>query len=222
MQPPDSPETPSPDAPRERMFNIPWPVTALAAVLIGAFLIQTGLGADAAAMRFGFHPADLARGRYETLLLSLFLHGGWAHVLMNTAFLIALGAPVARRMGEDATGAAGFFGLYLVCGLLANLAYAGLNPGDENPVVGASGAIAGLMGAASRLMTPGPDLAAFRSPPVVGLATAWLLINLLFGVVLKGWSPGSGGAPIAWQVHLVGFAVGLLLLSPALRLMRRL
>jgi membrane associated rhomboid family serine protease len=213
----------TPTAERERLFNIPWPVTALVGVLLAVFAVQAFLGVDALAGAWGFRPADLQDHRYATLGASIFLHGGWAHVLMNCAFLVAFGAPVARRMGEGPRGALGFYALYMVCGLLANLAYALLNPGADNPVVGASGAIAGLMGAASRLIRRAPDepLAPFLSADVLGLAAAWILINVVFGVVLKGWSPGSGGAPIAWQVHLAGFALGLFLLAPALRLAGR-
>ena len=224
-------ETPGPWAPlgeppgeprREPLFNIPWPVMTLFGVLLAAFAVQSLFGVDALADRYGFRPTDLSEGRFETMVTSLFLHGGWPHVLMNAGFLVAFGTPVSRRFGLDARGVAGFFVFYMVCGVLANLGYAALNPGSADPVIGASGAVSGLMGAGSRLLwRRGADLAPFNSQPVVSLAAAWVLINVLFGAVLKGWTPGSGGAPVAWQAHLVGFAVGLFLLSPALQLIGR-
>jgi membrane associated rhomboid family serine protease len=112
--------------------------------------------------------------------------------------------------------------VFLACGILGNLGYALLNFGSEMPAVGASGAVAGMMGAASRLMGRPGDLAPFRSRIVIGMALTWLLVNLVYGLVLVGWMPGSGGAPIAWQVHLAGYAAGLFLLSPALALIGRL
>ena len=206
---------------REPFFNIPWPVMTLLGVLLAAFFVQTRFGVEPMNQSFGFRPTDLGEGRYDTVVTSLFLHGGWPHVLMNCGFLVAFGTPVSRRFGLDLRGVAGFFVFYMLCGVVANLGYAGLNLGSPAPVIGASGAVSGLMGAGSRLLWRDGDLAPFRSQPVVGLATAWVLINVVFGVILKGWAPGSGGAPIAWQVHLAGFAVGLLLLSPALRLLGR-
>ena len=207
--------------PREPVFNVPWPVMTLLGMLLAAFAVQMLFGVDPMADRYGFRPSDLSDRRYETMVTALFLHGGWAHVLMNSAFLLAFGTAVSRRFGVDMKGAGAFFVFYMVCGVLANLGYAALNPGSAAPVIGASGAVSGLMGAGSRLLWRDGDLASFRSPPVVGLTASWLLINILFGVVLKGWSPGTGGAPIAWQAHLIGYAVGLLLFSPALRLLGR-
>jgi len=206
---------------RERAINAPWPVLALIAVLIGAFVAQSSVGVDRVADSLGFAPRDLAAGRVETLVLSIFLHGGWAHVLMNAAFALAFATPVALRMGEDAKGAATFFIFFLACGMLGNLGYAALSFGAENPAVGASGAVAGMMGAASRLMGRPGDLAPFRSRIVIGMGVTWIAVNLLYGVLLVGWMPGAGGAPIAWQVHLAGYAAGLFLLSPTLALIGR-
>jgi membrane associated rhomboid family serine protease len=221
----------TPPAERERLFNIPWPVTALVGVLLAIFAVEAYYNLGQSAEQnvqdmcgaWGFRAADLFDGRIATLVTSIFVHGSWAHVLMNCAFLVAFGAPVARRMGEGPRGALCFYTFYMACGVVANLTYALLNPGHENPVVGASGAIAALMGGASRLIRRAPDepLAPFMSADVLGLAAGWVLINLIFGVVLKRWSPGSGGMLIAWQVHLAGYALGLFLLAPALRLVGR-
>lgn len=207
---------------RERAINSPWPVLALIGLLIGAFAIQSFVGTGPVADALGFLPSDLATGRFGPLVLSIFLHGSWPHVLMNSAFALAFATPVALRMGEDAKGAMTFFVFFLACGILGNLGYAALSFGHDNPVVGASGAVAGMMGAASRLMGRHGDLAPFRSRVVIGMALSWLVVNLLFGLLLVGWMPGAGGAEIAWQVHLVGYAAGLLLLAPALSLIGRL
>jgi membrane associated rhomboid family serine protease len=207
--------------PRERVINAPWPVLALVAAILAACAVQKLVGADQAILAYGFSPAALAQGRWTLLVMALFLHAGWIHALANCAFALAFGTPVARRMGEDLNGASAFFLFYMVCGVLANLAYAGLHLGDVNVVVGASGAVAGLMGAASRMMVRGPELAPLTSRPVIAMAASWVMINLLFGVLLVGWSPGAGGAPIAWEVHLAGYAVGLFLFSPVLRVIGR-
>jgi membrane associated rhomboid family serine protease len=210
---------------REPLFRVPWPVMALVGVLLAAFAMQSWIGVDAVASGLGFSGQTLAQGRIAPVFASLFLHGSWAHVLVNSAFILAFGTPVARRCGLDAVGAFGFFGFYMACGLLSNLGYAAVHPTGEAVVVGASGAASGLMAAASRVMTRGPGLAPFTSPPVISMAGAWLGVNLLLAfagmVGLGGLAPGSGGAPVAWEAHLAGYAAGLVLFGPTLRLIRR-
>jgi membrane associated rhomboid family serine protease len=205
---------------RERLINAPWPALTLVTALVICFLLESAVGVDATASRLGFAPHDLARGVWQPLFTSLFVHGGWLHLFSNAAFGLAFATPVARRMGLDASGGVVFFIFYLTCGVLSNLGFAALDPGDTAPLVGASGAIAGLMGAASRLMVPGRRLAPFNSAPVVGMAGCWLLINLLIAIV--PWAaPGAEHAIVAWQAHLAGYAAGLLLIAPALRLLGR-
>jgi membrane associated rhomboid family serine protease len=210
---------------REPIFRAPWPVLALIAVILAAFAMQSYIGRDAVAEGLGFSPAGLGQGRIAPLFVAMFLHGGWPHALVNSGFILAFGAPVARRFGLDAGGATAFLGFYLVCGALGNLGYAAAHWGDRMVLVGASGAAAGLMGAASRLMLPGVDLAPFRSRPVISMAGAWLGVNLILALLgrvgLSDLAPGSGGALIAWEAHLAGYAAGLILFEPTLRLIRR-
>ena len=202
------------DHQRERAITAPWPVLALIAAILVAFLFELGVGREFVIVRYGFAPAELAHGRWTPLVSALFVHASWMHCLANSAFLLAFGTPVARRLGADGRGAAVFFAFFFFCGVAANLIYSLFHAGDINVVIGASGAVAGLMGAASRLMEPGVDLSSYRSRSVV-------VINVVFGALFVGWAPGAEGAPIAWQVHLAGYAIGLLLFSPVLRLMGR-
>lgn len=199
-------------AEREPIFNAPWPAVALTAVLLGSYGLQTLVGLDALINVYAFLPQDLRTGRWETLFTALFLHGGWAHVLMNAAGALAFGTPVARFMGTGARGASVFFIYYMACGALASLGYGLLHPEANVAIIGASGAVSGLMASAARMIAgqgvPGP----FRSPAVIGMSIAWLVVNLLLAVV--GFAPGMGEAKIAWEAHLIGFAAGLVLLDP--------
>jgi membrane associated rhomboid family serine protease len=217
-----------PPPPTRWRFDFPWPVIMLVGMLLAVFAVQSALasavfGPDAFIDRFGFRPSDLTGGRPETVLTAIFLHGGWPHVLVNTLFLVVFGSPVARRFGVDGRGASGFFTFFLICGLIANLGYAVLDPGNPHPVIGASGAVAGLMGAASVLIWRRREATPLVSWGMLVTAGIWLALNvaivfgLRFGVRLGGWALVAGGAPIAWQSHLVGFAAGLLLLPLALR-----
>ena len=154
-------------------------------------------------MAFGRHCCGA--GDFVGLFTAMFLHGGWAHLGANSAFILVwrrASGPLDRSRGT--CGALAFFGFFLVCGVIGNLGFALINPSEQAALIGASGAGAGLMGAASRLMTRGPGLASFRSQSVVSMAASWLVINLIIAVV--GWAPGSGGAPVAWQAHLAGYA----------------
>lgn len=204
---------------REPVFHAPVVVVVLALLLVALYAGQVALGSEGLIDRFGFAPDRLAHGEWIGLLGALFLHGSWAHVLMNAVGLLAFGAPVARLFGPRGGGVAAFLVFYLACGVLSCIGYAALHPDSPNMLVGASGVVSGLMGAASRLIERRPGLAPFRSPAVIGMAVAWIVVNLLIAVV--GFGPGTGGQPVAWEAHIAGYAAGLFLLGPALALFGR-
>jgi membrane associated rhomboid family serine protease len=143
-----------------------------------------------------------------------FLHGGWTHLLVNMIWLAAFGSPLANRMGTSR-----FLVFWIFTALVAALFHFLAHMNGNVPVVGASGAISGMMGAASRFgfrigrldgrpAFAGPMLSigqAFLSRAVVTFLAAWFIINLVAGM---GWiSPGIDG-PIAWQAHIGGFLAG--------------
>lgn len=200
------------------MFNAPWPAVVLTAVILGGFALQ-GLVAEPLVMAYAFAPADLDAGRWETVVTALFLHGSWAHALMNGAFALAFGTPVARFLGTRGFEVVLFFAFYLACGVLANLAYAALHAGQQVPLVGASGAVSGLMGAAARLIAGRGRLGGVFSRTVLGFGAGWVAVNLILAVV--GFAPGAGDAKIAWEAHLAGFLAGVLLIGFVARLARR-
>jgi membrane associated rhomboid family serine protease len=206
--------------PREPVVRAPWAVLALAGSFLALYGLQTLVGGDALAARFAFSPIDLAEGRAGGLVTALFIHGGWAHAFLNALGALAFGAPIARLFGRGAGASIAFFAFFLICGVLSGLGYAAVHWGQPYMLVGASGGVSGFMGAVSRLMGPGPGLAGFLSRPVLSMAGAWIFVNLVVAVV--GLGSVAGDAPIAWEAHLVGYAAGLLLIGPALRLLHRL
>lgn len=200
----------------EPAFNAPWPPLALAVALVALYAVQgTWNGLDHALI-----PAEAVAGRWAGLFTSLFIHLNWPHVLLNAVGLLAFGAAVARLLGSGPRGAAVFAGFYVVCGLAGSVAYILLHAQQLEGVVGASGAVAGLMGAASRLIQRGGRLSPLARPPVIGMGLAWLAVNAV--AALFGTLPGAGGASIAWEAHLAGYAAGLLLIAPAAALAGRL
>ena len=163
-QTPDDPTQPRPPEP---LVNAPWPVVVLTVGIIVAYLVQSRFPLEGVSALLGFSPAELLRGHPAGLLSSLFVHGNWAHALMNAAFILAFGAPVARFFGPRAGGAVDFFLFYTFCGVLACLGFAALHWGQETSLIGASGAASGLMGAAA-------DAAIANGGRVVGVIPTFL------------------------------------------------
>lgn len=199
---------------REPAFNAPWTALALAVVIIGGYGVQSLLPRDAVLNAFAFAPKDLLIGQWPTTITALFLHGGWPHALMNGAFALAFGTPVARFFGLKLQGAIVFFGFYLAAGVLSNLGYAAFHWGAAGILVGASGAVSGLMGAAARLIGGRGRIGPLLSPAVVGMGASWIAINGAIGIFGSSILPGTGGAGVAWEAHLAGFAAGVLIITP--------
>ena len=145
--------------------------------------------------------------QWHTVLFSMFLHGGWFHVLGNLWFLWLFGDNV-----EDELGHVGFAAFYLVCGLAAAFAQLAADPASPLPMVGASGAISGVMGAYVVLYPRAPVrvltiliifLFTIRIPAFVMLGY-WFLLQIL------GALPSMGGATagVAFWAHVGGFVAG--------------
>ena len=186
-----------------------------------AFLWQLGLSEreyEIAFFRYGVIPAVLWGDAAlppeaailpapVTLLTSMFMHGGWLHLIGNMMFLWVFGDNV-----EDAMGHRRFIVFYVVCGAIAGLAHALSVPGSTIPTVGASGAVAGVLGAYFMLH---PRVG------VWGLLFGIIPIRLPTVIVLGGWiglevlnalTERSDGAGIAWWAHVGGFAAGAVLI----------
>jgi membrane associated rhomboid family serine protease len=150
-------------------------------------------------------PAELAMLPPElTLVTYMFLHGDWWHLIGNMLFLWVFGDNV-----EDAMGALRFILFYLICGVVAGLAHAYANIGSEAPLIGASGATAGVVGAYMMLFPRVKmwSLALMRIPlklPAYWVILAWLGVQIFF--VFNSSDDGT-----AWWAHIGGFAAGVVL-----------
>ncbi len=198
------------------MFNAPWTIVVLCVGLIALYAAQTFTVNTAMLGTLALTPAQLVAGHWQVLVTSLFLHGSWPHVLMNAVAALAFGPPVARLLGLGPRGALVFLLFYLACGVVAGLGFVLADPRDVSPVVGASGAISGLLGAASRIIQGHGRIGPILGQSVIGMAIAWAIVNVVLGV--SGLTPGAMGMPVAWQAHLAGYAAGVLLLGPFARL----
>ena len=164
---------------------------------------------------WGLVPAKLSQGQGGvTLLTSMFLHGGWMHILGNMLFLWIFGDNL-----EDEMGHGGFFLFYLLSGLAAAFAQLAMDPFSPVPMVGARGARAGVMGGYLLLFPKArvDVLFIFVIFFRIFAIPAWIVLSVWFGVqVFSGLSvPGEMGG-VAYWAHAGGFAGGLVLALPAL------
>jgi rhomboid family protein len=145
------------------------------------------------------------------LLTSMFLHGGWIHLIGNMWVLIIFGDNV-----EDRVGSLGFLAFYLICGIVSGLTQAFIAPTSAVPAIGASGAIAGVLAAylvffpRAQVMTFIPLIVIpwFVNIPAVIFIGIWFLLQFFNGI-LAGGAAATGG--VAYWAHVGGFICGLLL-----------
>ncbi len=186
----------------------------------GAFLWQLGHNERIILYTYGMIPAELfglwhPPRNYQVLapwakvLTSMFLHGGWFHLLGNMLYLWIFGNNV-----EDALGRPRYLLLYLVCGIVAALAQALPNPASHIPMVGASGAIAGVLGA-YLLLHPGANVRCFVWIVIffrIVNIPAWTMLGLWFAMQLVSGLLAAPGRPgVAFWAHVGGFVTGLAL-----------
>ena len=204
--------------------TVPFITIALIVACTLAFLWELSLGEralEAAIFSLGVTPATLVgSGRlppemqivppWATLLTSMFLHGGWMHLIGNMLYLWIFGNNI-----EDSMGHGRFVVFYVLCGIAAALAQAIPNPGSTVPMIGASGAISGVLGAYlllfphARVLVVIPlgfFLHSVRLPALLVLGF-WFVLQLINSAL----APGDGGG-VAWGAHIGGFVAGLVLI----------
>ncbi len=200
---------------------------ACALAYVWQHLLLSPAGAEQVVYAFGVIPAVLT-GRESlpvelvllpapaTLLTSMFLHGGFLHLAGNMLYLWIFGNNI-----EDAMGHVRFFIFYLLCGVAAVFAQVLPNPGSVVPMIGASGAISGVLGAylllypRARVLLGLPlgflivQLGRF---PAMWVLAAWFVMQLFMGGMNATRAPGDEGG-IAFGAHIGGFVAGLLLVT---------
>ncbi|MCX8997731.1 rhomboid family intramembrane serine protease [Rhizobiaceae bacterium BDR2-2] len=217
-----------PPQPREPVFNFPAPITLSILLIIGlyvlpAYLLPADLS-EAFVISLAFSPVryvyPLTGQNLEWLWTPVtysLLHGGWEHLLFNALWLAAFGTPVVRRIGTTR-----FVLFWIVSAVAAAILHAVLNWGEVTLLIGASGVISGLMGAACRFAFPASGraynpqfghlyprqsiLSAFGNRTVAIFIAIWLFGNLVIGLGIPLF--GDLGGAIAWDAHLGGFAFG--------------
>jgi membrane associated rhomboid family serine protease len=157
---------------------------------------------------YGVVPADF---HAPTLISSMFLHGGWSHIIGNMWYLWIFGDNIEDRLGHGR-----FIVFYLLCGITAALGQVIFDPSSRLPTIGASGAIAGVMGAyfvlypQSRVLTliPWIFLQIVEIPAIV-LLGFWFLMQLFSAGAIAVTASTHGGG-VAFAAHVAGFVVGII------------
>ncbi len=147
-----------------------------------------------------------------TLITSMFMHGGWAHIGGNMLFLFIFGDNIERRLGPIL-----YIVFYLVCGVLASLAQVATNPSSVIPSLGASGAISGVLAAyllyfpqnRVRVLIGLGYFARVTEVPALVMIGLWIVLQLVSGIGATAVSEQTSG--VAYWAHIGGFAAGLVL-----------
>ncbi len=188
-----------------------FPLVTTAIIVVNAIVfVMELMGGDAFVDRWSEIPANIVAGHgWITILTAMFMHAGWMHIIGNMVFLWAFGPEI-----EDAMGAPRYLVFYLLSGLVASLAQTAMAPGSTVPNLGASGAIAGVMG--SFLVTYPRDriravlfigwFARITFIPAALLIGVWFLIQV-FSQVGSVANAQSGGG-VAYAAHVGGFIFG--------------
>jgi membrane associated rhomboid family serine protease len=195
-------------------YTFPFITVALIMLNVAAFLYEYSL--DQYELNFFIAQYGVIPTRFQWMdvLTSIFLHGGWMHLIGNMWFLWIYGDNV-----EDVLGHAQYLLFYLLCGVAATLVHVAFNSDSRVPSIGASGAIAGVMGAYvvkfphSRITTLVPIfvfLTTLEIPAYI-ILLYWFVIQFFSGVGSIGHSHLSQGG-VAWFAHVGGFLAGVVLI----------
>ena len=191
--------------------SIPLVTFALIAVNVLVFVLELS-GGDALIERWAFVPSRFLQdpiGDFPTLFTAMFMHAGWLHLGSNMLYLWIFGDNV-----EDRFGRIKYLFFYLACGLAATFAQLAFNMDSNIPNLGASGAVAGVLGAYI-LLFPGKQIRVLLGNAVTSVSALivigfWIVLQLFSGVAsITTTAADTGG--VAFMAHIGGFFAGLLL-----------
>jgi membrane associated rhomboid family serine protease len=202
-----------------RARRVPVVTYGLVAINVIVFLYELlqGQNVDQFFMRWGAVPAYITDPAGHplatvTMLTSMFLHGGLAHLIGNMLYLWIFGDNVEDRLGH-----VGYLAFYVVAGVLAGLAQILPAPRSAIPAIGASGAVAGVLGvylllypkAPVRVVVPAVYVARITRVPAVLVLGMWFVLQIFNGFLTLGSGGAMSTGGIAWFAHIGGFVAGL-------------
>ncbi|MEP6668378.1 MAG: rhomboid family intramembrane serine protease [Chthoniobacter sp.] len=194
-----------------------FPFVTLLIIAVNAFVFigwQQSVGLEQSVDRAGFLPIELTNhlaGRWTHVFTSMFMHGGWMHLIGNMWFLWIFGNNI-----EDNCGPIRYLIFYLLCGIAATLAFTAIAPRSEVPLVGASGAISGVLGAyllhhpKARVLTLIPIFFFIRivELPAWFFLLGWIGLQIV-SQFLAARAQGIETSGVAYAAHIGGFIAGM-------------
>ncbi len=176
------------------------------------FFLELGSG-DAFITRWSFVPARFAAhpaSQWITIFSSMFMHAGWVHILGNMLYLFIFGDNVEDRLGHLA-----YLVFYLLCGIAATFAQYVFSIGSTVPNLGASGAIAGVLGAYI-IMFPGERVRVLMGTVIVRMSALivigfWIVLQVISSLSAFTTSSQTSGGGVAYMAHIGGFLAGIIL-----------
>jgi membrane associated rhomboid family serine protease len=199
----------------EPSYTFPFATVIIIALNVAAFLYEFSLDRYELNWFIAHYGVIPTRFQWTDVLTSIFLHGGWMHLIGNMWFLWIYGDNV-----EDILGHFNYVAFYLLCGIAATMAHIIFNSDSRVPTIGASGAIAGVMGAymvkfpRSRILTL-VFVVVFVTTmeiPAFLILIYWFVIQFFSGIGSVGHSHLTQGG-VAWFAHIGGFVAGAALVS---------
>lgn len=199
-----------------KQSGVPWVTWGLVAINVLVFLYELTLSQaqlEQFYMTYGVVPAQILQGQnLISLLTSMFLHGGWFHIISNMVFLAVFGDNIEATLGRVL-----YVGFYLLGGLAGSAAHIVFNMGAELPSLGASGAIAAVLGAYVVMFPQSQVKVLFifgifaRVTRVAAILFAgfWFVTQLFSGVASLGPTTAQSGG-VAYWAHIGGFVLGLI------------
>ena len=216
---------------KQPIFNLPWIIPALIALMLVIHFLRMSIIADElnyqVILEFAFIPIRYVHtellelspyAAYWSPITYSLLHADWAHLLMNSFWLLAFGGVTARRLGSVR-----FITLFIVGAICGAALHYLFHSSDISPMIGASASVSACMGAAMRLPSFTEAnfkgdlskvrirtlLEALTNRQALTFITVWFGVNLLFGTGIIDAT--GGGNSIAWEAHIGGFVAGLFL-----------
>jgi membrane associated rhomboid family serine protease len=198
------------DSEASRRITLATSILIVINVAVFALEVRLGPRAEVLLWRLALIPARLSHWHHgaantdpwpiATLVTSLFLHAGVLHLAGNMLYLLIFGPAVEQAMGRRR-----FVWFYLAAGVAAGLMMVAISPESRVAVIGASGAIAGVLGAYFMLY-PGGRIYTFIEVPAIFYLLAWFALQLVWGITSGARGPLIGG--VAWWAHVGGFLFG--------------
>jgi rhomboid family protein len=196
-----------------RLPIVNWLLIALNVLVFVYEISLSSSGLDRLTSTWGLLPAALMshpQAAWITIFTSMFLHGGWFHILSNMWVLFIFGDNIEDRMGGGR-----YLIFYLLSGTAAGLLQSYFLPTSREPMIGASGAIAGVLGA-YLLLFPQARIASlvpiFFIFTIINIPAPIFLLFWFVSQLFSGWLTlgGAGGSGVAWWAHVGGFVFGML------------